>query len=147
MTEFRLAALLRLRRLREDQTRVEATRARSRASELSAERHQLLGTLSDHGHDARDVRDITAISVARASTSVMLSDLQALQHQQDEVLRGADEAHRAARREVRTVERLEERHADSERLEAQRAEQVVLDEIAARARSAVRGAGPDGGRS
>jgi flagellar FliJ protein len=147
MTEFRLAALLRLRRLREDRTRVEATRARSRASELAAERHQLLGALSDHGHDARDVRGITAVAVARASTSVMLADLQALQTQQDEVLRDAEDAYRAARRDVRTVERLEDRHAESERAEALRGEQVVLDEIAARTRSAGPGAGTDGGAS
>jgi flagellar FliJ protein len=146
MADFRLAALLRLRRLREDRASVEATRARSRASELAAERHQLLGTLSDHGHDARDVRGITAVAVARASTSVMLADLQALRTQQDEVVRSADEAHRTARREVRAVERLEERHTAAERAEALRGEQVVLDEVAARMRSAEQAA-TDGGRS
>lgn len=147
MTEFRLAALLRLRRLREDQSQAEASRARSRASELAAERHQLLGTLSDHDPDARDVRGITAISVARAATSVMLADLQALQTQQDEVLRAAEEQHRAARREVRTVEKLEDRHAAAERAQSLHAEQVVLDEIAARPGFTERGAGTNGGRS
>lgn len=144
MAEFRLAALLRLRRLREDQARTDALRARSRASELAAERHQLLGTLSDHGHDARDVRGITAVSVARASTSVMLADLRALQAEQDAILQSAEDAHRAARRDVRAVEKLEQRHTEVERAEALRGEQAVLDEIAARMRSLDGRAGRDG---
>ena len=69
MTDFSLAGLLRLRRLREEAATATVNRARSRASELAAERHQLVGALADRGHDAKDVRGISAISAARAFSS------------------------------------------------------------------------------
>ncbi len=135
MAAFGLASLLRLRRLKEDQAAVEVGAARSRASELAAERHQLISTLSDHGHDARDVRGIAAISAARASTSTMLADLEALRVHQERVVAEAEEAHRAARRATLSIEKLEERHGAAARAEELRAEQNVLDELAGRTRS------------
>jgi len=135
MAGFSLASLLRLKRLREDQAAIEVGRSRSRASELAAERHQLIDRLSDHGHDARDVRGIAAISAARASTSVMLADLEALRITHERFLEAAEAAHREARRDTRVLEKLEERHIETERAEELRAEQTVLDELAARARA------------
>jgi flagellar protein FliJ len=134
MAVFSLAGLLRLRRLREDQAAAEVGRARSRASEIAAERHQLIGTLSDHGHEARDVRGIAAISAARASTSTMLADLEALHVAQAEVLARAEAEHRATRRATLSVEKLEERHDAESRAEELRGEQAALDEIAGRPR-------------
>lgn len=134
MAVFSLAGLLRVRRLKEERAAHEMVRARSRAAELAHERHELLDQLTDHGHDARDVRGIAAISAARASTSTMLADLEALRMAQEQAVAEAEERHRAAKREVRTVEKLEERHDEVTRVEAQRVEQSVLDELAARAR-------------
>jgi flagellar FliJ protein len=134
MAVFGLAGLLRIRRLKEERAAHEMVRARSRASELAQERHQLLDQLEDHAHEAKDVRGIHALSAARASTSTMLSDLQALALTQHRLVADAEEAHRLARREVRTVEKLEEKHDEAERETELRAEQTVLDELASRAR-------------
>jgi flagellar protein FliJ len=134
MAVFGLAGLLRIRRLKEERAAHEMVRARSRASELAGERHQLLDQLADHAHEARDVRGIHALSAARASTSTMLADLEALALTQQRLVAEAEDAHRAARRDVRTVEKLEEKHVEAEREEALRAEQTVLDELASRAR-------------
>ncbi|WP_375387797.1 flagellar FliJ family protein [uncultured Amnibacterium sp.] len=135
MAVFGLAGLLRIRRLKEDRAAHEMVRARSRASELADERHQLLEQLGDHSHDARSVRGIHALSAARASTSTMLADLEALAITERRLLAEAEEAHRLARRDVRTVEKLEEKHEAEERDADLRAEQTVLDELAARTRS------------
>lgn len=144
MAVFGLAGLLRIRRLKEERAAHELVRARSRAAELAHERHELIDQLSDHGHDARDVRGIAAISAARASTSTMLADLEALAMSQRRAVDGAETLHRAARREVRTVEKLEERHVDAARADEQRAEQTALDELAARARRRFVGAASAG---
>jgi flagellar FliJ protein len=135
MAVFSLAGLLRLRRLKEDQSAAEVGSARSRASEIASQRHQLIDTLSDHGHEARDVRGIAAISAARASTSTMLADLEALHLAQAEVVARAEGRHRDARRATLSVEKLEERHDAESRAEDLRAEQAVLDEVASRARA------------
>jgi flagellar protein FliJ len=134
MAVFGLAGLLRIRRLKEERAAHEMVRARSRASELASERHQLLDQLDDHAHEARDVRGIHALSAARASTSSLLADLEALALTQQRLVAEAEEQHRAARREVRTVEKLEERHEVEQREEDLRAEQTVLDELATQAR-------------
>ena len=134
MAVFGLAGLLRIRRLKEERAAHEMVRARSRASELAQERHQLLDQLEDHAHEAKDVRGIHALSAARASTSTMLSDLEALSLTQHRLVADAEDAHRRARREVRTVEKLEEKHEEVQREADLRAEQTILDELACRAR-------------
>ena len=134
MAAFGLAGLLRIRRLKEERAAYEMVRARSRTSELAAERHQLLEQLDDHAHEARDVRGIHALSAARASTSGMLADLEALSLTQRRMVSEAEDAHREARRDVRAVEKLEEKF-DAEQHEADlRSEQTILDELASRAR-------------
>jgi len=135
MAGFGLAGLLRIRRLKEERAAYEMVRARSRASELADERHSLLEQLGDHGHDARSVRGIHALSAARASTSTMLADLEALAITERRLLAEAEEAHRLARREVRTVEKLEEKHEVEQRATELSREQTILDELAARTRS------------
>lgn len=134
MAVFGLAGLLRIRRLKEERAAYEMVRARSRASELASERHQLLDQLDDHAHEARDVRGIHALSAARASTSGMLSELEALSLTQRRLVADAETVHREARRDVRAVEKLEEKHDTEERETELRSEQTILDELAARAR-------------
>lgn len=134
MAVFGLAGLLRIRRLKEERAAHELVRARSRASELAQERHRLLDQLGDHAHEARDVRGIHALSAARASTATMLSDLEALSLTQHRLVTAAEGAHQEARREVRTVEKLEEQHDAVQRETELRGEQTILDEVAVRAR-------------
>jgi flagellar FliJ protein len=135
MVVFNLAGLLRLRRLAEERAASEVGFARSRASELAGQRHQLLDALEDHGHDARDVRGIHALSAARASTATMLSDLEALRATEERRVAEAEAAHAAARRATRSVEKLEERFDEQTRTSALAAEQAALDEIGARRRT------------
>ena len=132
MAAFALAALLRLRRLKEDQAAAEVGRARSRASSLAAKRHQLIDTLSDHGHDAADVRGIAALSAARASAATMLADLEGLRRAQEQAVAEAEAEHRSARRAAAAVQKLEERHDEQQRVLGLHAEQTVLDELAGR---------------
>ena len=134
MAVFGLAGLLRIRRLKEERAAYEMVRARSRASELASERHQLLDQLDDHAHEARDVRGIHALSAARASTSGMLTELEALSLTQRRLVADAETQHREARRDVRAVEKLEEKHVEEERETELRGEQTILDELASRAR-------------
>lgn len=134
MAIFSLAGLLRVKRLKEERAAYDMVRARSRASELANDRHKLLDQLDDHAHDAKDVRAIHALSAARASTSTMLADLEALSLTQRRLVADAEEQHRIARRDVRTVEKLEEKHDAAERQAELRVEQTILDELAARAR-------------
>ncbi|MGT2425898.1 flagellar FliJ family protein [Amnibacterium kyonggiense] len=143
MAVFGLAGLLRIRRLKEERAAHEMVRARSRASELANERHQLLEQLDDHAHEARDVRGIHALSAARASTSGMLADLEALSLTQRRLVAEAEDAHREARRDVRAVEKLEEKHGEQERDAEIRGEQTILDELAARARSRLQREAPE----
>lgn len=81
------------------------------------------------------MRGIAAIAAARASTSTMLAELQALQITQQARVDEAAAAHREARREVKTIEKLEERHIDAERAEALRVDQIAIDELASRMRA------------
>jgi flagellar FliJ protein len=144
MAGFSLAALLRLKQLREAQAANELGHARSRASELASQRHQLIDRLTDHGHDARDVRGIAAISAARASTSMMLTELEALRITLERSVEAAETVHRAARRDTRMLEKLEERSAEADRIEDLRVEQIALDELAARTRARLLSRADDG---
>lgn len=139
MADFSLAGLLRLRKLKEERAAAELAAHRSRASQLAAERHQLIDTLSDHGHDARDVQGIAALSAARASATAMLAELDAMRAAQLDLAAAAERVHGDARRDTRTVEKLEERHVERRRTAELRAEQLVIDELASRTK--------DGGRS
>lgn len=132
MAAFALAALLRLRRLREDQAAAEVSRARSRASQLAAQRGRLLDTLPDPAPGTTDNRGIAALAAARASAAVMLSDLEGLRQAQEQAVDRAEGEHRTARREAAAVQKLEERHGEQERDRELSAEQAALDELAAR---------------
>jgi flagellar FliJ protein len=132
MATFPLAALLRLRRLREDQAAASVGRARSRASQLAAQRGRLIDTLSDRDSDTTDIRGIAAMAAARASAAVMLSDLEGLRQAQERAVDEAEGEHRTARREAAVVQKLEERHGEQERARELSAEQAALDELAGR---------------
>jgi flagellar protein FliJ len=134
MSTFPLAGLLRLRRLKEDLAAAEVGDARSRASRLAAQRHQLIGALSDHDTGTRDVSAVAALAAARSAAAVMLADLDALRAAQDRAVALAEGEHRRALQDTAAVEKLEERHGQRQRVLDLRAEQGVLDELAGRAR-------------
>ncbi len=127
---FPLAGLLRLRQLREDEA----------AGSLAAANERLRASRTRAGGvtEALDGTDISpagsaslyAVAAARSSARSMLADLNALeaqlQHQQD----AAQDQYRAARAATVGLEKLEERHRDTQATALIGAEQRVLDELA-----------------
>jgi flagellar FliJ protein len=135
MSPFGLAGLLRLRGLREDEAAaalgaaerdVAAAQARARAA---AER--LSGATFP---DCVDGTTFLAAAASRLSLSALL--VEDTDRVRDAAAVAADRRVEwsRARQDERAVELLEEHHVERERAEDQRAEQVVLDEVAGRRR-------------
>jgi flagellar FliJ protein len=130
---FPLAGLLRLRTMTEDRAASElalARRDQARAEQRALDTaERLSGTTMPSGGG------LLAFQASVASRAALGSLL--IEHRGDVTLAvtAADERAEAwseARRQVRALERLEERHVEAERLEETRAEQKVLDEMAGR---------------
>jgi flagellar protein FliJ len=142
MTGFPLAGLLRLRKLQEDQAAAALTSARGRADEIRARNRRLRDSLNAPvgGPAAHSLEHLVAIAAARASTSSMLSELEALgRSTEDEEARTLAE-HQEARRRALTLEKLEAGHEAAEAAERGVEEQRVLDELAVRGWAAAAGA-------
>lgn len=130
---FRLAGLLRLRALAEEQAaaqRATSVRGRDAAAARAAATQTALGSaVFPEGTDARGVQAVVA---SRLALSALLVDRRAqVLVAQDEV-DAADAAWSAARTQTRTLEKLQEKHEAAVRVAEQRAEQIVLDEVAGR---------------
>ena len=132
MADFSLTGLLRLRRRQEDQAAGNLLRARSRASELAAQRTHVRDSMLDQGDEVASIEALHAVSAARASTSSMLADLRTLELQQHEEVERARAAHARARADRMAIEKLETRHDAEQAAERLRTEQAELDEIAGR---------------
>jgi flagellar FliJ protein len=132
MSTFRLAGLLRLRKLQEDNVRAEL--ARTRATELQRRRREQLvrNVLGESAVDATSAEAVQSIAAARASSSSMLGELDALLAGDAAAVAAAEAAHAVARARSVQIEKLEERHTARTRAEGLRAEQLALDEAAAR---------------
>ena len=143
---FPLAGLLRLRKLQEDQAAAALSAARGRADDVRRRGRRLrdglspstglpstgLRTSSASADTAGSVEHIVAIAAARASTSSMLSELEALgRSTADEEARTLAD-HQESRRRALTLEKLEGAHLAAEAVERGRQEQKVLDELAVR---------------
>lgn len=143
---FPLAGLLRLRRLQEEQAAAELARAHAvrRAAQLRREATEdlLAGTAMPHRGDEMDWR--AAVAARAALTGLVGEATLAIRALDD----GVDAAHRAwsaARTVTTTLDKLGERHEAAARAEAERLEQLVLDEAAARLVRSF-GMGPPGDR-
>jgi flagellar FliJ protein len=135
---FPLAGLLRLRKLQEDQAAAALSAARGRADEVRHRGRRLRGTLDGSGAAASSVEHIVAIAAARASTSSMLSELEALgRSAADEEARTLAD-HQESRRRALTLEKLEAGHQAAEAVERGIEEQRALDELAVRGWSSAR---------
>jgi len=132
MSTFRLAGLLRLRKLQEDSVRAQL--ARTRATELQRRRSEqrVRNVLGESAVDATSAEAVQSIAAARASSSSMLGELDALLAQDAAAVTEAEAAHAAAHARTVQIEKLEERHVARTRADGLRAEQLVLDEHAAR---------------
>lgn len=145
---FRLAGLLRLRSMAEEQAAAQlADRTRTRdaaAARSSATEQALSGAAFPVTMDATAMRAVVA---SRMALSSLLVDHRARVDVAQDAMTTAQDDWAAARTRTRTLEKLQEKHEAVVRVEEQRAEQVVLDEVAGRraARTPVgAGTGPDG---
>jgi len=141
---FRLAGLLRLRAFAEEQAaaqRATSVRGRDAAAARAVATQTALGSaVFPEGTDARGVQAVVA---SRLALSALLVDRRAqVLVAQDEV-DAADAAWSAARTQTRTLEKLQEKHEAAVRVEEQRAEQVVLDEVAGRRAAVPAGTAPE----
>lgn len=133
MSAFRLAGLLRLRSLAEEQAAVElagATRSRDAAVARRVATEEALGAAQfPLGNNPTAMR---AIIASRLALSGLLVEQRALTTAAQQVMDERADDWSAARTRTRTLEKLEEKHVTAETEADQRAEQIVLDEIAGR---------------
>ncbi|MDM7830547.1 flagellar export protein FliJ [Cellulomonas edaphi] len=136
---FPLAGLLRLRGRAEERAVAElavARRDEARAAELRrATAAALAGAGLPSTNDA--IAWVAAVS-SRTTLAALLCERDRLAAQATQVTQDCTEAWSVARRDARALELLEERHAFAERAAELHAEQVVLDEVGARAAAALR---------
>ena len=130
---FNLAGLLRLRRLEEDQRAAELGTARDGEAIGAARTRRVRNALSDSSTDPLSHASLASIAASRASTAELLSELDDVDRvAADRVERAAAE-HAAAHRRTLGLEKLEERFEERQKAEELRAEQLLLDDLAARA--------------
>ena len=134
---FRLASLLKVRRLQADTAaaRAGAATAAAQAAHRHAEtRHAALAESGHVGHT--DAWTFQAGVAARATRASMYTESVADAAQADDEALEQRGQWAQARRAVRALERLEVRHLEEQNAAALAAEQVVLDEHGTRSRAA-----------
>ncbi|VTR77541.1 flagellar export protein FliJ [Cellulomonas hominis] len=135
---FRLAGLLRLRSLAEEQAAARLAGASSVRDAAVARRRATESMLGDAEFPVdMDVLGMRAVVASRMALSALLVDQRARVSVTQDAVDAANAEWSAARTRTRTLETLEEKHEAVVRVEEQRAEQIVLDEVAGR-RAAVR---------
>lgn len=134
---FPLAGLLRLRTMTEDRAAAELAGAHARHDHAQARALQTEALLRGATvPDSVDLPSWRAVAASRIALGALL-----VEHEDDtrRALGEVDvrtQAWSHARRETRALERLAERHEETVRLEENRAEQIVLDEVASRTATA-----------
>ncbi|MFB9071398.1 flagellar FliJ family protein [Citricoccus parietis] len=126
MAGFRLASLLKVRRIQEDQAAAQLTQARHSARGVQRRAADERELLEDLGGQAA----LAAAGIARASAARQLAEIRAAQQVADGEVQAAEKALMLARQSRRSVELLKERHDASLRVLEAKAEQHALDELA-----------------
>lgn len=133
---FRLAGLLRLRAISEDQAAAELARRTRQRDAAERERRRTQESLGDAVlPDGADALGFQAIIASRVALSRLLVECRETEAQAQTEVARADEDWARARTATRTLEKLEERHTEAERVTEQRDEQKILDEVAGRRRT------------
>ncbi|GGD01031.1 hypothetical protein GCM10011512_29910 [Tersicoccus solisilvae] len=127
---FRLAGLLRLRRLTEDAAASWWGGAAAEHRATRARRDEMYGRAVAAPADADSVASLRAIAVARSSTVALLAQLDAATEAAADHERALREAWTAARTATAGLEKLEERHDARVAQEDLTADQAALDELA-----------------
>ncbi len=142
---FRLAGLLRLRTMAEEQAAVQLARTTRERDAAEIRRRATSASLGDAEFGLRsDLVGVRAVIASRMALSALLVDHQARVVVAQDAVEQADADWSAARTRTRTLEKLQERQEKAVLLDEQRAEQKVLDEIAGRRTAApVPGPGED----
>lgn len=153
---FRLAGLLRFRKLQEDQAAADLAVAHAARRAAAARQARAQNGLADHGFDPVEDNGAWLSTVAtRAALRGLASEAGAATELAGIEVARREEAWSQTRRQLVPLEKLAEKHTEREAVEDLRQEQVALDEIASRTRPpagpAAPGAAPekttDGGES
>lgn len=130
---FRLGGLLRLRKLQEEQAAAELARANAEKRKAEKRRQDtedmLAGTMLPHRSDELSWR---AAIAARAALTGLAGEAGVAVDLAGQRADASAAAWSGARTRATTLEKLEERHVQTEWAEEIRAEQLVLDEAASR---------------
>jgi flagellar FliJ protein len=131
--QFPLAGLLQLRGRAEERAAAELASARREQARLAAVRAATLADLSRATTPARgdDLAWLAATS-SRVALAALLSERDGLVHAADAVVEDCTQQWSIARRDVRALERLEERHVEAWTSQELHTEQAALDEVAGR---------------
>ena len=128
--DFRLAGLLRLRQVQQDQAASDLASANSRARESAARQNRARAALGGVGAEATSSSVLYAIAAARSSSRSMLSELEAVETLDRERVRQAADAYAQARARSLGLEKLEARHTETQNAADLAAQQAAIDEIA-----------------
>jgi len=130
---FNLSGLLRLRRVEEDQRALELNSARDTEAIGAARTRRVRSELAASAVDPASYASLASIAAARASTTELLSELSEIEAAAAERVEVAAIAHAEAHRRTLGLEKLETRHDEARAAEENKAEQLVLDDLSARA--------------
>lgn len=133
--KFRLAGLLRFRKLQEDQAAAELGRANAQTARARAHARAAAEALGSHSTpDAMDVRAWQAALAGRAALRTDVDVATALVARAARTAQEREDEWKAARSRSVPLEKLEERHAERVAQEELAADQIVIDEAASRVR-------------
>jgi flagellar FliJ protein len=127
---FRLAGLLRLRQVQEEQAASDLAAANARSRENAARQNRARAALGGVGAEATSSNVLYAIAAARSSSRSMLAELEAVDVRNRANVADAAAAYAAARARSLGLEKLEERHIENRNADDVAAQQAVVDEIA-----------------
>ncbi|GAB2458128.1 flagellar FliJ protein [Conyzicola lurida] len=127
---FRLAGLLRLRQVQQEQAASDLAAANARARDNAARQNRARAALGGTGADATSSNVLYAIAAARSSSRSMLAELEAADSRNQAQVAEAAAAYAAARARSLGLEKLEIRHIETEDGADLAAQQAVVDEIA-----------------
>jgi len=127
---FRLAGLLRLRQVQEEQAASDLAAANARSRENAARQNRARAALGGVGAEATSSNVLYAIAAARSSSRSMLAELEAVDVHNRADVADAAAAYAAARARSLGLEKLEQRHIETRDADDLAAQQAVVDEIA-----------------
>jgi flagellar FliJ protein len=128
--QFRLAGLLRLRQVQQEQAASDLAAANAKARDNAAKQNRARAALGGTGADATSSNVLYAIAAARSSSRSMLAELEAVDTRNQAQVAEAAAAYAAARARSLGLEKLEVRHNETEDGADLAAQQAVVDEIA-----------------